>query len=444
MAKKKETKVVDAELVENGDVVFETEPEEIVIEDLLGKQIVKVGDKKIIRVNGEDIVTYGPNNEIISCSLNRVDMDDPASILDYGSEYVTEISSLLKKVSEAAIEDESSVMSDDLIDSVKSFEDNMETTRKRREKEEKLPAIIKKGKSLLAQMGVEKFKKEAYENTDEACYKSYCNRIVELSNGVMQQAEACNKDMQLRGATVRDIMPPIHKLHIAHEIGEMDLAAYEAETARMENGTYSMDISFEIERRKVNADQFRTVLADLQSDKILYQEQVSGYAVQQRTDMSIIRTSARWIRVIAPVLEANANLGLFNFRQAKRLMAMAKLDKAGNEAIAESGDNIRKNAELAVELEVNGGIKLETLQGLHNALLDGNKIYEGAQDQLRARIEKEKAFLRQISDEQDDLQRGLSHGTEDVALLLGEGNNGKPLVKALGTRSDSYKRGRKN
>ena len=50
----KEKEIIDAEIVDDNTVGAE---EEIIVEDILGKQTVKVGDKTIVRVYGEDIVT---------------------------------------------------------------------------------------------------------------------------------------------------------------------------------------------------------------------------------------------------------------------------------------------------------------------------------------------------------------------------------------------------
>ena len=427
---KKEKEIIDAEIVD-AEVVdgYESTEEEIIVEDILGKQTVKIGDKTVVRVYGEDIVTYGPNNEVLSCSLPRVDLDNQDSIIDYGSEYIVAISTLLKEVSQAAIADDSSAISNELVESITSFDDSIAETRKKREKEENLPAIIKSGKTFLARLGFEQFA-ESSKNTDEECYKQYCNRIVELTNGVIQQAESCRKDQQLRSDTVRDIMPYIHKLNIALNVGEIDLETYKAKTTELENGTFSMDITFEIDRRKNNADDFFITLGDLRKDLSLYQTQIGGYAAQQKIDSSIIRTSARWVKVVAPILEANANLNLFNYRQAKRLMLMAKIDEAGNEAIAESGSNLKANADLAVKLETEGGLKLETIAGVHAQVLEGSRILGESRTKLIARVEKEKENLEKICAEEGRLQGKLSSQTNG-GLLLEDGN--KQKVKAIGS-----------
>ena len=430
-------KVDETTIVEEAGYV---EPEEeIIIEDILGKQTVKIGDKTIIRVNGEDIAGFGPNGEVLFCELPRVDIEDPNSIIEYGSEYISSISNLLKEVSRAAIADDSTVISDELINSMDSFDENMEEARKKREKEEKLPALVKNvinvGKTFLTTIGFEQMVKDS-ELTDENCYKQYCNRILELTNGVVQQAESCNKDMQLRGSAVKDMMPLIHKLYISVKVGEKDLETYEAETQRLENGQFSMDITFEVDRRKNNAEQFLITLGDLRKDLALYETKIGGDVAQQQIDMSIIRTSARWVKTISPILEANANLNLFNYRQAKRLILMAKIDEAGNKAIAESGNNIKANADLAVKLETEGGIRLDTIKGVHAQVLEGSKVLAESQKKLVARIEKEKGILEQITAEETAMQGRLASQSAPAQLLL---EDGKAPVKSIGAKPSTYR-----
>lgn len=444
----KEKTIIDAEVYEGEVISAEEAQEEIVLENLNGRQVIKKGDKRIIRVNGEDIVTYGPNGEVLECSLPRVDLDDTLSIINYGNEYNDSIVELLNGAAELLEGADNENVTQELIASIPKFNTEMQEAAKKREKNDNLPAIVKTARNgairLANVFGITKFAEEKEEISSIGCYRKYRDKLDEVSDAMMKVGERAKKDVIFRKATINQMYPSIHKLEEAITIGEYDKAMYDAKTLEYETDTNN-DFTSEVNRRNNLSTSFEIILGGLRKNLSNYKQQIDIYREQDSTDSTIMTTVVRWSQSFAPILKTQASVAFYNYRQQKDLELLSQINAAGNMALQENAKNLNNNARKAVDLAVNGGITMETIQLMQKAIEDGVSIIEKGSKDLQAKIAKDKEVYKKITDAHQSFQYRLNQLAEENALSFSEGENtpALPYVKTIGKISDGYRKGNK-
>ena len=81
-----------------------------------------------------EIVNYGENGEILDCKFNRIDFDNPSSILSYGSDVKDSISAILDSTAELSISNNEIKLDETKISAVTSFDDSLDESEERRKK----------------------------------------------------------------------------------------------------------------------------------------------------------------------------------------------------------------------------------------------------------------------------------------------------------------------
>ena len=80
--------------------------------------------------NGNEIVVYDNNGQIIDCQFARIDMNQPASILSYCSDVKDQISGILESTAQMSIAAEEVVLDEATINSIASFDESLDESDK--------------------------------------------------------------------------------------------------------------------------------------------------------------------------------------------------------------------------------------------------------------------------------------------------------------------------
>ena len=317
-----------------------------------------------------------------------------------------------------------------------------------KEREEKLPAVIKGIKGILSTLGIRKVDELTKEETTyKGRYDRYCQGLEEVSGAVESQKQASLNDIALRDEIIAEITPWIEILEEMIKVGKIDRATYDATIEALKELPQDQDVLHEIQYKTQLSEVFGTNLYQLDKAVIALKEQVQSYRVQQRTDMQAVMEANSYLEHTAPLLKAQGSVMVFNRQQENRITDLARLSEAANTALTNNARDLEQNAQAVVELSLNGGITVETLKELDSALRRGMTIFQKGREQQQQKIAKETQELQALNVSLDGYQQELLNLIDDRTvleeLLKDTGSHSYGPVKKLGTKKTTTKKGRK-
>lgn len=380
--------------------------------------------------NGNEIVVYDNNGQIIDCQFARIDMNQPASILSYCSDVKDQISGILESTAQMSIAAEEVVLDEATINSIASFDESLDESDKQRNKKEL--AIVTKAKSLLAKMGVDKFEDEARLKTYKGRYDEYCRGISLVVEAVEKQKQASLNDIQLRNEIIEEMTPLIEQLEIMVKVGHEDKAKYDAETDEIRKiQPQTLDTEYEIQYREQLSEVLNNKLHELEKALVLYKEQIQAYRLQQKTDMQLTMEADSYIRDQAPILKAQGSVMVFNRQQADRITRMQKLNEKSNEALTNNARQLEQNVQATIDLMLNQGISVDTLKVVDQSLRKGVDLFRNGRAQKHQQVESQRASLKALSESLDAYQQEVIKLIQDESAVLEVLGDATPHRKRL-------------
>ena len=380
--------------------------------------------------NGNEIVVYDNNGQIIDCQFARIDMNQPASILSYCSDVKDQISGILESTAQMSIAAEEVVLDEATINSIASFDEALDESDKQRNKKEL--AIVTKPKSFLAKMGVDKFEDEARLKTYKGRYDEYCRGISLVVEAVEKQKQASLNDIQLRNEIIEEMTPLIEQLEIMVKVGHEDKAKYDAETDEIRKiQPQTLDTEYEIQYREQLSDVLNNKLHELEKALVLYKEQIQAYRLQQKTDMQLTMEADSYIRDQAPILKAQGSVMVFNRQQADRITRMQKLNEKSNEALTNNARQLEQNVQATIDLMLNQGISVDTLKVVDQSLRKGVDLFRNGRAQKHQQVESQRASLKALSESLDAYQQEVIKLIQDESAVLEVLGDATPHRKRL-------------
>lgn len=380
--------------------------------------------------NGNEIVVYDNNGQIIDCQFARIDMNQPASILSYCSDVKDQISGILESTAQMSIAAEEVVLDEATINSIASFDESLDESDKQRNKKEL--AIVTKAKSFLAKMGVDKFEDEARLKTYKGRYDEYCRGISLVVEAVEKQKQASLNDIQLRNEIIEEMTPLIEQLEIMVKVGHEDKAKYDAETDEIRKiQPQTLDTEYEIQYREQLSEVLNNKLHELEKALVLYKEQIQTYRLQQKTDMQLTMEADSYIRDQAPILKAQGSVMVFNRQQADRITRMQKLNEKSNEALTNNARQLEQNVQATIDLMLNQGISVDTLKVVDQSLRKGVDLFRNGRAQKHQQVESQRASLKALSESLDAYQQEVIKLIQDESAVLEVLGDATPHRKRL-------------
>ena len=409
------------------------------------EKIVEVIDaeemiKQEIRVNErEDHVEFLKN---LPAKIERVNFDDPNSILEYGNKPKQAISDLLVHTAGLSIDEGRSTLTSEMVERIYSFDDELEESDKIADKKEL--AIIRKAKALLTKIGVKKFQKEKEQNSYGAKYEEFCKNIDEVCNCVEESRQKSINDINLRRQIALDMKPHLEDLHLTIKAGEADYALLLEEIEGLKKIAESTEdileresIESDIKVKEQLASVFNSKLDKLRKVFVSYRQQLLVYAEQQKNEMVLVEEQTSFIQDTQAILRAQGSSMIFNREQKTRADELAKLNEATNRAYKENAAALIVNTETISDLAVNGGLQSDSIQTLQNAIERGIDVIRNTQEKLNERIAIDQQILAEVNASSTEFEQELQ-GMDGV--LEGFTEKQKLKTKKLGTRYDSNKR----
>lgn len=372
-----------------------------------------------------ELVVYGESGEIVSTTFQRLDLNVPTTILSYCDDVKNQISSILDSTAQMSIDSDSIVLDEGLIESISSFDEQLDESDKQRTKKE-LP-IVRGIKNLLARAGVDKYEAEARLKTYKGRYDEYCKGIQMVVEAVEQQKQASLNDIALRDAIIQQMEPLIKELEIMVEVGHQDKKTYDDETENLRQGPQNQDTMYMIQYREQLSGVLNRKLHELEKALVLYKDQIQSYRMQQQTDMQLTMEADSYIRDQAPILKAQGSVMVFNRQQAERISVLQTLNEKSNEAIKKNALELEQNVQATVELSLNQGVTLETLQIVDNSLKRGVELFRNGRVQKQQQIEQQRTALKSLNESLDEYQRELLQMIDEESAVIEVFSNSTPI-----------------
>lgn len=375
------------------------------------KDVVVLNHDGTIEVLPSEYVQYNEKGEIVNCSFDRLNFDEPASILGYCGDVKEKISGVLHSTSELAIASERIVLDANIVDSVTSFDDSLDASEAARNKKEL--AIVKGFKNLLSNLGVQKYQEEDKMKTYQGRFEAYCDEIKIVVEAVEAQRQACLNDMELRTAIIDKMTPLVEQLGVMVEVGYKDLETYQGETNALASQTSTNGVSDLVDYRSRLAQAVEFKLHELAKALALYNAQIQSYRVQQLTDMQQVMQAQSYITDQAPVLEAQGSIQVFNRLQAERQNMLDTLNERTNAAIARNAQELEQNVQATVEASLKNGISLETLKAVDGSLRRGVELFKEGRSLKQAQVRAQRSEIAKINSSLNDYQEELNRMITD-------------------------------
>lgn len=372
-----------------------------------------------------ELVVYGESGEIVSTTFQRLDMNVPTTILSYCDDVKNQISTILDSTAQMSIDSDNIVLDEGLIDSISSFDEQLDESDKQRSKKEL--AIVRTFKSLLAKAGVDKYQAEERLKTYKGRYEEYCKGIQMVVEAVEQQKQASLNDIALRNAIVEQMVPLIEELEVMVEVGHKDKEAYDAETEALRHQPQDLDTQHMIQYREQLSGVLNKKLHELEKALVLYKDQIQTYRLQQQTDMQLTMEADSYIRDQAPILKAQGSVMVFNRQQGERIAVLQTLNEKSNEAIKKNALELEQNIEATVALSLNQGVTLETLQVVDQSLRRGVELFRNGRIQKQQQIEQQRTSLQALNESLDEYQREVIQMIEEESAVIEVFSNSTPI-----------------
>ena len=354
--------------------------------------------------------------------FKEVDFENPSTMLTYGNEAKDAITAILENTARLADDRDELQIDHETLESLTTFDETLDESEEARKK--KYLPVVKGIRGFLTKMGVKKFEEEERKKSYKAQFDDYCEKIDNICNAIESQKQSYLQDIELRSTIVKEMSPYIELLETIIEEGKVKKNAYDLETEEMKSLEPTKEILDLIDYRTQLSEFFNGKLTELGKVLVAYRDQVQMYRVQQITDFELVKAHETFLKDTSPILKSQGSVMVFNHQQKTKLQEMKNVNEVANIAIARNSQQLVTNAESAVELSLNGGITVETLIGLDDAIKRGVQIYVEGKEQKKIIVEETQKALQQLNSSIDSYQNELLKLIDD-----------EQVIKTLGTSS---------
>ena len=380
-------------------------------------------NEKFVNVNAQDAKELSVRDAHLAVIDNlpkgfeRVDFENPESILYYGHDDKQAISDILINTAGLSIKQGKLALSDDMIQKLYTFEDELEESDRKSSKKEL--AIVARGKALLTKLGVKKFEREKEQNSYGARYEAYCENIKSVCGYIEEQMQQSLNDINLRQQIAYSMKPYLEHLQMTIQAGEADYFLFLEEIENMKNSPNAEELADEIRKKELIAHVFNDKLDKLRKVFTAYKQQLLVYAEQQHNEMILVGQQQSYIEDQQPILRSQGSSMIFNRQQSKRASDLEKLNDATNRAYQENAAAIIQNTDAISELAVNGGLTTDSIQTLQGAIEHGIQVIKDTQQRLTERIASDEAVLLEVNNASLEYEEELSGINEVLDGLNG-------------------------
>lgn len=380
-------------------------------------------------MENNEIVVYDTDGKIINCKYQRVDLNTPASILSYCSEVTDAIGNVLDSTAQMSIETEQELVDAKKIDQISNFGKELDES----EKDQKSTSLVKKGKQLLANMGIKFFQESLEKESYKGRFEAYCDMLNQVAVAIEYQKQSTLNDIEFKNGIIAEMTPLVDQLEAMIKVGKQDKEAYDKETEELKQ---TGDLNDPNVQRAIN---YRTKISEAFNEKLnklanmleAYRTQIDSYKMQQLVDYGIVADKEDYLRHSSPLLKAQGSLMVNNRIQSEKLAQSKALNAAVNNAITQNAKELLTNVESAVDLSVNGGVQTDSLVVVADTLAKGIETFKNGSKAKKEKIARDEAARKDIKNKLNRFNEELLNFMDDE-LIQEKGIAGPTEQKRIG------------
>lgn len=370
--------------------------------------------------NSNELVVYGQNGEIVQCNFQRVDLQNPSTILSYCADVKAAISNILDSTAQISIELDEIKVDEKDIARISGFSESLEESEKNEGKNSLIRGINKGVNKFLGIFGINKGKEIFEEDNYATRFKAHCELLDKVATAVDVQKQNTLNDIELKKNIINEMIPLVNDLEVMIQVGLKDKEDYDKQTQELidTSDPNDMDAQREIQFRTQVSAIFNNKLNELEKALILYKEQIQSYRIQQNSDMELVMANDSYLQDSVPLLKAQGSVMVFNKIQTKRIARQQALDEATNAAIIENAKELQINAQAAVDLSVKGRVTMEAIEQYETAIKNGIQIFKNGKKVKQELNTKERQRLIQLNDSLNKYSEEFLNLTEGSEITI--------------------------
>lgn len=341
--------------------------------------------------NNNELVVYGENGQIIECKFQRVDFNNPPTVISYCDDVIESLANILDSTSKLVIETPQEIMDTKTIDRIALFNEGVDESLE----EQANPGLATRTKrslnSMFSKIGITLFEEALQEDTPANRYKKQREILAEVKEILGRQNERIITGISFKGEIIKAMEPNVTNLDTMIEVGQKDLKAFKEETAAMALQIAPEDYKGkkEIRIREKIALIFDEKLNRLANMAEAYYLEIEEYQISQLTDMTLVGIKTDQIKHGVPLMESQAGLMVVTKEQTQQLTEAKALDDVINNTIMKNADELLVNVNTASELSVNGGLRTSTIEHTANQVSKAIETYRNRQKQIKYKMIKD-------------------------------------------------------
>jgi len=379
------------------------------------------------------------NNVILN--YERVDFNNPATIINYGHEVKEKIVELFKKVIDNSNDYEELLLTDDVLKGIESFPEKLEKSDKKLSKKQNSLSykIMKNFKSLVLKDEEPVLKANSFKEQ----YNEYLTNIEKARKIIESIMNGSLNDITTRRELYKSLIPFITILEEVINEGENDKEEFvkEIELEEQELNNLKLDITKYDSNKATDLDHsinlkrqylllFEERLNELKNNLAIYKENEAQFKIQEVNEQKIVFSAHSFLQDTSVMLELQASLYVGNYKQKNRTNAIQTLNETGNYSVRKSSELLRLNTESVNNLSLNKGISIETIQKISDDLNECLRIHLESRETRKIQIQLDKEAINSLNSKLDNNLSDFAYLNQDLGLTNLLSSN-KSKVKKL-------------
>lgn len=348
-------------------------------------------------------ITENSTTEIIGYTdFNRVNFDDPTSILSYGAELIDEIGNYQMEVARLKKFDVANLdIALEKIGKAMEFKDELA-----KEETETATALVDSSKAKQMIMAVTKGAKKLFGIDNDETPKSYLEQYENISDQITTAASAIETEknnalvnIKINSEYVRAMKVYAERLKKIIEVGEADLDNYKDIVLAMEeefNLAPDDEKKYKFNMGKKNIEYFTQRLEDLKEQLSMYWFRIEEEQITQAGNMQLVVQYKRYVSNEVPMVLAQASSMIDVKIQKQNVAKFNQCIEMTNEAFKKNAEMLVGNIEEIKDLAKQGNIKTETFEYLNATLEQGYKLLKNAKQEIEIEQAKKAAVVDKI------------------------------------------------
>lgn len=323
------------------------------------------------------------DNEIILAEneFERVDFDNPMSILSYGSKIIEQMGSFMKNVSIITnVTPVDSLELEERLEKINSFSNYLSEKKEDKKMKPNAGLIAKIGGRIYDAASTVKdklFGKEGYEESFADQYSKLNEEIDAIKETIENKKEAVLENMKIDRAYVENMNTFSSKLNRLIEIGLDDLSAYKQKINDMKKQceeNSDIDLEYEIKNAQTKINLFEQRIESLKKNLVISKNSILESKQKENTNIQLVLQYQEYNESTIDILRNQSVSMITTKLQRDNLIEQQKLNDMTNNAIRKNSETIVKNIEKSNDLRVQGNINMDTLKELSDNVKKGIEL----------------------------------------------------------------------